>query len=143
MGDFAAAGVVDDDFAVVLRLLAADLREERGEAVVVVHRPAVERMVVALGALGANSHEDLSHVLGHFQRVPLHLVVVGRRNLERAAGTAEQLLHHLVKRDVAGDLVGQPARIQKRTLGADLVGGLNHQQLGPLHGPDFRKLLPL
>src|SRR5437763_10067996 len=31
--------------------LAADLGEESGKAVVIVHGPAVERMVVALGAL--------------------------------------------------------------------------------------------
>ena len=49
--------------------LAADLGEERGEAVIIVHRPAVERMVVALGALNAHAHEHLGDVLGDFQRV--------------------------------------------------------------------------
>ena len=77
----AAAGVEDDRLAIVLALLAADLGEEGGEAVVVVHRPAVERMVVALGALRADAHEDLGHVLGRLQRVALDLVVVrGRRS---------------------------------------------------------------
>jgi hypothetical protein len=49
MADFAATAVEDDRFSIILALLAADLREERGEAVVIVHRPAIERMVVALG----------------------------------------------------------------------------------------------
>ena len=69
MRHLAAAAVEDDRLAVVFALLAADLREEGGEAVVVVHRPAVERMVVALGALDAHAHEDLGDVLGRLQRV--------------------------------------------------------------------------
>ena len=67
VGHLAAARVEDDRLAVVLALLAADLGEERGEAVVVVLGPAVERVVVALGALDAHAHEDLGDVLGQRQ----------------------------------------------------------------------------
>ena len=79
------------ELAIVLALLAADLGEERGEAVVVVHRPAVERMVVALGALRADAEEDLGDVLGRLQRVALDLKIVRGRILERAAGGRKQL----------------------------------------------------
>ena len=65
--DLAAARVEDDRLAIVLALLAADLREEGGEAVVVVLGPAVERVVVALGALDPHAHEDLGDVLGQRQ----------------------------------------------------------------------------
>ena len=139
----AAAGVEDDRLAIVLALLAADLGEERREAVVVVHRPAVERMVVALGALRANAHEHLGHVLGRLQRVALDLVEVRGRVAERAAGGAEQLPDHLVQRHVRGDLVGQPVGVEKHRLVADLVARLDHQQFGPLHGPDLGELLAL
>ena len=84
----AAARVEDDRLAIVLALLAADLGEERREAVVVVLGPAVERVVVALGALDADSHEHLGDVLGQRQRFVGDLVEVGRRVLERAAAGA-------------------------------------------------------
>ena len=48
MRHFAAAAVENDCLTVVFPLFAADLREESREAVVVVHGPAVEGMVVAL-----------------------------------------------------------------------------------------------
>ncbi len=96
----AAAGVEDDAFAWVFGIFATDLREERGEAVVVIHRPAIKGMVVALGALHAHAHENLSDVLADLERLLLDLVVVGRGVGERAAGGAEKLLHDLVHRHV-------------------------------------------
>ena len=45
-------------------LLAADAGERGGDAVVVVLRPALERMVVALGALDANAEEQLGRRFG-------------------------------------------------------------------------------
>ncbi len=119
---FAAAAVEDDRLAIVFALLAADLREEGGEAVVVVHRPAVERMVVALGALRADAHEDLGHVLGRLQRVALDLIVVRGRVLERAAAGREQSCTIWSSGTLLGDLLGQPVGIQEHRLVADLVG---------------------
>ena len=115
MVHLAAAAIEDDRLAIVFALLAADLAEEGGEAVVVVHRPAVEGMVVALGALHPHAHEDLGHVLGRLQRVGLDLVEIRRRRGERAAAGGQQLPHDLVQRHVAGDLLGQPGGIEDRS----------------------------
>ena len=49
-------------------LLAADLREEGGEPVIIVLRPALERMVVALGALDADAQEELGRRLDRSSR---------------------------------------------------------------------------
>ncbi len=53
----------------VLGALAGDLAEEGGESVVVVHRPAVEWVVVTLRALDARAHEDLGDILGDLLEV--------------------------------------------------------------------------
>lgn len=49
--------------------LLADLAEECGEPVVVVHRPALERMVVALRALQAHTKEHLRGFFGDEMRL--------------------------------------------------------------------------
>ncbi len=69
MRHLAAAAVEDDPFARVFGLLSADLGEEGGEAVVIVHRPAIERMIMALRALNAHAHEDLGGVFRQLQSV--------------------------------------------------------------------------
>ena len=76
--------------AVVLDDLVLHAGEERGELVVVVLRPVVERMVVALGALHADAEEDLGRRLGADVRVAQGAVVVGRRLLVGAAPAGDQ-----------------------------------------------------
>jgi hypothetical protein len=98
-------------------------------------------MVVALGALRAEAHEDLGHVLGRLQRVPFDLVEVRRRLVEGAARGAQQLADHLIQRHFAGDLVGQPVAVQEHRLVADLVARLDHQQFRPFHRPDLGEFL--
>ena len=141
----AAAPVVNDHFSRILRVLATYLGEEGGERVVVIHRPAVERVVVALGTLDAHTHEYLCHVFRNLQRVALDLVIICRRRLEGAAGGGEQLLHNLVERHVVGDAILQPVVIQQRGLVTDLIVllGANLQQFGPFHHPHFGELLPV
>ena len=68
LADVARSGGVDDLFVGQVALLAADLREEGGEAVVVVLGPALERMVVALGALDADAEEELGRRLDRSSR---------------------------------------------------------------------------
>ena len=114
--DSPAFAVEDDDFLGVVGVLAADLGEEGVEAVVVVHRPAVERMVVALGALDAHAHEHLGDVLGQLEAVELALVVVHRRDGHRAAVGGQEVDDDLVDRAVLADLVGQPVVVEQRVL---------------------------
>ena len=59
---FTTAAVVDDCLPGILAPLAANLRKESGKTVVVVHRPTVERMVMALGTLNPHAHEHLGDV---------------------------------------------------------------------------------
>ena len=80
MLDFAAAGVEHNRFAIVFSLLAANLRKERRKAVIVVHRPAIERMVMALRTLRANAHEHLSYVFGQLKIISLDIEKVSRRD---------------------------------------------------------------
>ena len=140
----AVGAVIDDVIARVLALLAADLREEVREAVVVVHRPAVERMIVTLRALDAHAHEDLRGVLGDLQGVGRHLIIVRRRLAERAAVGDEELAHNLVDRDVGKHLVAQPVEVGERRLLAELIlPRTNLEQLGELHHPQVRELGPV
>ena len=97
-------------------------------------------MIVALSTLDAHAHEDLGHVLSHFESIGLVLIVIRGRVLERAALSRKQLLHHLVHRHILGDLVLEPVVIEQRRFVADLIGGADLQQLGPLHDPQLGEL---
>src|SRR5262245_61744244 len=57
--DFTGGGRVDDFFFGRVPLLSSDSSEGRGNAVIVVLRPTLERMVVALRALNADAEEEL------------------------------------------------------------------------------------
>ena len=121
MVHFSRRPVEHDRFPVVFAGLSPNLAEESGKAVVVVHRPAVEGMIVALGALGADAHEDLSHVLGGFQRIAFHLVKVRRRVGEGSPIGRQDVADHLIEWDILGDLLGKPGRIEVGRLVAHLV----------------------
>ena len=75
MNDLALAQLVDDLFAIELVLVELVFAvvlddaivhpaEERGQAVIVVLRPALERMIVALATLQADAEEDLGGGFG-------------------------------------------------------------------------------
>ena len=66
MSHIAAAAIEDHEFARVFGLLPADLSEEGREAVIVIHLPTVERMIVALSTLNSHAHKDLRDVLRDF-----------------------------------------------------------------------------
>src|SRR5271157_3506008 len=68
---------VDDLFARLIALLAANLGEEGGEAVIIILGPALEGMIVALGALDAHSQKELGGGLDGALRVAADPVVVG------------------------------------------------------------------
>ena len=90
--------VVDDGLTIIFTGFPANLREQRGEAVIIVHCPAIKRMIVALGALDAHTHENLSGVLGQFQRIPFHLIEVAGGIAESSTAGAEEFLNNLVHR---------------------------------------------
>src|SRR5438105_2879155 len=87
---------------------AADAGERRADAVVVVLRPALERMVVTLRALDADAEEQLGGRLGGVLRVAAGPPVVGGRIAECAAAGGEQLAGKLVERFVATDRFVNP-----------------------------------
>ena len=58
--------VVDDGLTIIFTGFPAYLGEQRGEAVIIIHCPTIERVIVALGALDAHAHENLSGVLSQF-----------------------------------------------------------------------------
>jgi hypothetical protein len=62
MIDFTALAIEHDDLAIVFAVLAANLCEERRKSVIVIHRPAIEWVIVALSTLSANAHEDLGDI---------------------------------------------------------------------------------
>src|SRR5581483_11058241 len=82
---FAFAPVEHNRLARVLAFFPSDLREKGDESAVVVHRPAVERMVVALRAFHLHAEKRLRRVLRELQRVGLELVVTRGWIFERAA----------------------------------------------------------
>ena len=74
--------MVDDRLVSVVAGLASDTAEERGQPVVVVLRPLLERVMVAAGALDSNTEEKLCGVFDLLVHL-LHLVVPGHRGVVR------------------------------------------------------------
>ena len=143
VGHITATAVTDDDFSRVFPLLTTNLCEEIGEAVVVILGPAVERVIVTLGALNTHAHEDLGRVLRNFESIAFDVVVVGLRAFERSTTGSKQLLDDLIERNVAGDFVFQPFVVAKGGLVAEslIVVRANLQQLGPFHHPHLHEFL--
>ena len=81
--------IVDNHVGRVFTTLAFHLGEERGEAIVVIHGPAIEGVVVALGALNAGPHENLGDILGELLNVLFGFKEVGRRAFVGTTGCRE------------------------------------------------------
>ena len=88
--------------------LKSDLAEERGETVIVVHRPTIERMIVALGTLNPHSEKRLRDVLGKLAIVRLDLIEIRRRCVERAAFRGDHTSQQIVERLCGRDLISNP-----------------------------------
>ena len=103
------AALGEDKFLAGLRAgLAADLAEERAEAVVVRLAPLLIRMVVALGALEAQTEEELRGVFELVLR-GLHLAIPSDgRVFGDVAGRGEDFARELVVRFVAREAVANP-----------------------------------
>ena len=139
LADVARPGGVDHLFVRQIALLAADLREEGGEAVIVVLRPALERVVVALGALNAHAQEELRRGLDGRFGIAADPVIVGGRVLERRAVGRQQLADQLVHRQVALQALANPAMEDVGPLGLD-QSAVRAEDVGELQGPEVVKL---
>src|SRR5687767_12582645 len=101
IGDSAARGNFHDPTAI-------QTREHGGETVIIVLRPAVERMIVAVGALQPHAHEYGAHEFGLAARVANHAREVSRADHVRISGRGQQRAGHLVQRCAFFDLLAHP-----------------------------------
>ena len=122
MTNLATSRIEHDRFSRVFSSFSTDLGKERCKTVVVIHRPTVERMVVALCTLDSHPHEDLGDVFGHFERVRLTLEVVGCRVGKRSSLGRNQLPNHLIDGDIVGHPCLQPVVVKKHRLVRNLIG---------------------
>src|SRR5262245_25835994 len=120
-------------------LLIAHLAEERCEAVVVVHRPAVEGMIVALRALDARAEKRLSNILCQKLRRGFGLVITRCRIGECPAARWNRFGHNLVNRSAGANLLAQPLIIESQTLRAHAIIGADLEELSPPHHPQIEK----
>src|SRR5262249_44284770 len=88
--------------------LAADADKRRPDAVVIVLRPALEGMVVALGALNADPEEELGRRFGGVLRIAAGAPVIGGRIVIGATAGGEQLPGELIEGLVIADALVQP-----------------------------------
>ena len=82
----------------------------RAELVVLVLRPALERMVVALVAVEAHAEKRLADVLRHLARLPQHAEIIRGGILISAAFREQNGAHELVVRHVLRDALAQSIR---------------------------------
>ena len=96
MFNLTLAPIEDSDLPRVGRLFVANLGEEGGEAVVVIHGPTVEGVVVALSALDAHTAKNLGDIFREGGWCGLGLVIVGRWFLEGSAGGGKDFADNLI-----------------------------------------------
>ena len=118
------------------------LGEEGRQAVVVVLGPALEGMIVALGALDANAAEELGRRLHQFLRRAGDAVVVRRGVGEGVALRREQLPHDLVEWRVLFDLLAHPFPVRFGAFGLQGPPAVA-QHVEPLQRPEVGVLGPL
>ena len=112
------------------------LGEEGRQVVVLVLRPAFERMVMALVAVEARGQEQVRRVLHQrFGRAQRFVIRCGRVSFRRAAG-GEDLAGELVVRCVGSDFAANPAAERGRAFDAEILA-VHHQEVGPLVGPEI------
>ena len=145
MGDLSAA-IINNLLVGVFSRFLTDLSKERGKAIVIVHGPAVKGVIMALRALNAGAHKNLSDILSALHDIVFQLEVVRGRIFESAAPGCQQVEYDLIKWLITGNLVSEPFIPEKGGFVADLIriipGGANLQEFGPLHAPHLCKFLP-
>src|SRR5437773_3760871 len=84
-------------------------RENVGPVVIIILRPFVERMIVALGAAQLGSEEDLRNGLGAGDRLANGAIKIRRRIEIGAAARGDEFARELVERLVLRDALAYPA----------------------------------
>ncbi len=105
---FAVAGDVHDFFVQPSARLAVHAIEERGQAIEIVLRPILKRMVMALGTLNSRAKKKLRRRLRGLDRLVTSTVIIGRRVVVRAALRRQQFTGKLVERRVLCNHIDQP-----------------------------------
>ena len=141
LADVARAGGVDDLLVGQVALLPADLREEGGKPVIIVLSPALERVIVALGALDSHAEEKLGGRLDGRLRVAADPIVVRRGIAKRRALGGQQGADKLVHRNVAFERFANPAMEGISPLGLDQPA-VGAEDVGKLERPEVVELRP-
>ena len=125
--------------AAVLQNFVAHPRKHVRPVVVIVLRPLVERMIVALGAAQLGSEENLRHGLGAGDGLANRAIKIRRRIEIAAAARGDQFARELVERLVLGDALANPAveRLDAFTVEQAFLGA---QQIGPFERPEIGEL---
>jgi hypothetical protein len=123
----------------VVDLLAANVGEVGGQAVIVGLSPGVIRMIMTSRALESDAEEDLADGLGRGRGVAVGPVEAGRRIGVIRAGRGDESTNEEVERDVGGDLVAKPALEDPDALRPHRLL-LIPEQVGPLQGPEVGEL---
>ena len=80
---------------------------------------------MALSALDAHAHENLSNIFSHFENVGFILIVVGNRVVKGTTVGTKQLLNPLIKGHIACDTILKPVVIKQGRFVTNLVGAAN------------------
>ena len=127
--------LVEDDLLAGAEARAdAEAGEEGGHLEVLVLGPALEGVVVALGADHPHAHEELGRGLHRLLRIAGGAVVAGGRLIEGAARGGDQFADELVVGPVLLDRLAQPAAEGEHALVAHELP-VAAQQIAPLEGP--------
>ena len=118
------------------------MREQVGPIVVVVLRPAVEGMVVALGALQSRAEEHLGGRLGARCRITVGTIEVRGGIAVSAAVGGDQLADEPIERLVLSDALANPVVEVLDTFFVERMR-FDPQQVRPFQRPKVRELRTL
>ena len=119
--------------------LVVDAGEEAGPVVIVVLGPALEGVVVALGALELGAEEDAGGAVSADLGVAVGAPPVGRWVFEGAAAGGDDLLGELVEGFVLGDAVADPIVEDAHAVVVELAL-FDLEEVGPFQGPEVGEL---
>src|SRR5687767_12740302 len=107
-----------NDFASFHAALQIHTGEEARKPVIVVHRPAIERMVMALRTLNSRTEENLGQILGGLlgSQSFRGSVEVRRRRLQITATSRNKISDELIERPVSHHLIVDPIGIDPHGL---------------------------